>query len=153
MIKQSILRGWMILFCHFCIQISVVWLQHTTMASVSVIRSAFFLAFVRPSRGWIFPLSRNSFTLKRRNTSGELEFELVKNVGSKFPKSGDFTCAGCNTPLYKAMTKFDSGCGWPAFFQVINWLIIITPIIILFIMDSYIHSHFFHSFRRAYLEP
>lgn len=30
------------------------------------------------------------------------------------PKTGTFDCAGCATPLYKAETKFASGCGWPA---------------------------------------
>ena len=24
---------------------------------------------------------------------------------------------GCGTPLYKAETKFDSGCGWPAYYD------------------------------------
>ena len=24
-------------------------------------------------------------------------------------------CRGCGTPLYSAKSKFDSGCGWPAF--------------------------------------
>jgi len=37
----------------------------------------------------------------------------------KFSEEGIYTCAGCGTPLYKSTTKFDSGCGWPAFFDAI----------------------------------
>ncbi|KAJ1414905.1 Mss4-like protein [Ochromonadaceae sp. CCMP2298] len=37
--------------------------------------------------------------------------------GSKYSKEGTYTCVGCGEPLYTAKSKFDSGCGWPAFYE------------------------------------
>ena len=32
-------------------------------------------------------------------------------------RAGSFSCAGCGNPLFKAGTKFESGTGWPSFWQ------------------------------------
>jgi peptide-methionine (R)-S-oxide reductase len=35
-------------------------------------------------------------------------------------RTGTFACAGCATPLFDSATKFDSGTGWPSFYQPID---------------------------------
>jgi peptide-methionine (R)-S-oxide reductase len=32
-------------------------------------------------------------------------------------RAGTFTCAGCALPLFSSSTKYESGTGWPSFFQ------------------------------------
>jgi peptide-methionine (R)-S-oxide reductase len=32
-------------------------------------------------------------------------------------RAGTFTCAGCGQDLFDATTKFESGTGWPSFYQ------------------------------------
>ncbi len=35
-------------------------------------------------------------------------------------RAGTFVCAGCDLPLYSAETKFESGTGWPSFWQPLD---------------------------------
>ena len=35
-------------------------------------------------------------------------------------RDGLYTCGGCGNELFTAGTKFDSGCGWPSFYQSIR---------------------------------
>lgn len=37
----------------------------------------------------------------------------------KEKRAGTFVCAGCALPLYPSRTKFDSGTGWPSFWQAL----------------------------------
>lgn len=39
-------------------------------------------------------------------------------------RSGTFACAGCKLPLFSSKTKFDSGTGWPSFWQPLDHAVI-----------------------------
>lgn len=56
------------------------------------------------------------------------QFKILRLKDTERPNTGEFnkhfeqgvySCAGCQSPLYKSTTKFDSGCGWPAFFEAL----------------------------------
>jgi peptide-methionine (R)-S-oxide reductase len=45
-----------------------------------------------------------------------------------FKEVGTFYCAACGNPLFKSNAKFESGCGWPSFYEPISkTAIIYTP--------------------------
>jgi peptide-methionine (R)-S-oxide reductase len=56
-------------------------------------------------------------------------YDVLRNAGTERPyssplndehRSGTFACAGCAQALFASSTKFDSGTGWPSFYQVLN---------------------------------
>ncbi|KAG7443583.1 peptide methionine sulfoxide reductase msrB [Guyanagaster necrorhizus] len=56
------------------------------------------------------------------------QFRVLRQKGTERPATGEYNhhkeegiygCAACGTPLYKSGTKFNSGCGWPAFYDAI----------------------------------
>ncbi|KAJ1029582.1 hypothetical protein NDA13_002828 [Ustilago tritici] len=65
---------------------------------------------------WRTKLNPEQFRILREKGT---EMAGTGKYNKHYPKDGVYTCAGCDSPLYKATTKFDSGCGWPAFFDAI----------------------------------
>lgn len=52
------------------------------------------------------------------------EEDIIEGKGTEAPFTGEyddfyedgvFICKKCNAPLFSTETKFDAGCGWPAF--------------------------------------
>ena len=61
---------------------------------------------------------------RRRLTKGQ--YWILRQAGTEQPYSsplekehrkGTFLCAGCATRLFSSATKFESGTGWPSFWQ------------------------------------
>jgi peptide-methionine (R)-S-oxide reductase len=59
---------------------------------------------------------------------GPEEFEVARRAGTERPGSGKYAnthadglyhCICCNTVLFDSKTKFESGTGWPSFYQAI----------------------------------
>jgi peptide-methionine (R)-S-oxide reductase len=48
-----------------------------------------------------------------------MQFQVLRLKGTERAGTGVYVCAGCKTPVYTSTTKFDSGCGWPAFYDAI----------------------------------
>jgi peptide-methionine (R)-S-oxide reductase len=49
-----------------------------------------------------------------RNHGTERAFTSPLNAEKR---AGTFVCAGCGQPLFSSDTKYDSGTGWPSFYQ------------------------------------
>jgi peptide-methionine (R)-S-oxide reductase len=56
-------------------------------------------------------------------------YHVLRHEGTERPftsallqehRTGTFTCAGCDLPLYSSKTKFDSGTGWPSFWAALD---------------------------------
>jgi peptide-methionine (R)-S-oxide reductase len=52
--------------------------------------------------------------LREENTEAPFTSALLEEH-----RKGTFNCAGCDLPLFAAETKFDSGTGWPSFYDFI----------------------------------
>ncbi|MGD0980706.1 MAG: peptide-methionine (R)-S-oxide reductase MsrB [Solirubrobacteraceae bacterium] len=62
---------------------------------------------------WRKALTPEQFeVLRRRGTEPAFSGELNANKAS-----GAYQCAGCGAELFRSDTKFDSGTGWPSFWQ------------------------------------
>lgn len=65
---------------------------------------------------WREQLSRDQYhVLREKGTERAFTGALYNNHAD-----GLYHCAACNAPLFKSDTKFESGSGWPSFFDPIT---------------------------------
>ncbi|KAG9413897.1 Peptide methionine sulfoxide reductase B3 [Aphanomyces cochlioides] len=84
-------------------------------------------------------MADNTFNLSEGEWQAKLsaeQFRILRQKGTepkgtgvynKHYEKGVYTCAGCDAPLYTSEQKFDSGCGWPAFFDAVPGAIKALP--------------------------
>ncbi|MGA8172834.1 MAG: peptide-methionine (R)-S-oxide reductase MsrB [Methylocystis sp.] len=74
-----------------------------------------------------FPVTRSETEWRERLSSEE--YRIMREHGTERPGScalnherrpGVFSCVGCDQPLFSSNDKFDSGTGWPSFFDPIE---------------------------------
>jgi peptide-methionine (R)-S-oxide reductase len=65
---------------------------------------------------WRKVLPKDVYNIARQKGTerpGTSEFEHSKEIGTYY-------CAVCGNALFKSDTKFESGCGWPSFYEPIS---------------------------------
>ena len=79
-------------------------------------------------------VSGEGFSLKKSNQEwrellSEARYEVLFEEATERPwssplndekRDGTYVCAACYQPLFESATKFDSGTGWPSFYQPID---------------------------------
>jgi peptide-methionine (R)-S-oxide reductase len=71
-----------------------------------------------------FPIKKTD--AEWRQELNEEQFRVLREKGTERAftgkydihyEDGAYHCAGCGTKLFESGSKYDSGCGWPAFYQ------------------------------------
>ena len=61
-----------------------------------------------------------------RSTLSDAQYAVLRNEDTERPgtspllnekRKGNFHCAGCDLPVYSSETKYESGTGWPSFWD------------------------------------
>lgn len=90
----------------------------------------------------------------------DLEYEVMREEGTERAftsplndekRPGIFACRGCEQPLYSSETKYDSGTGWPSFWEAMPDAVATKPDRKFFMVRTEVHcdrcgSHLGHIF-------
>jgi peptide-methionine (R)-S-oxide reductase len=76
-------------------------------------------------------VAMDTFEIKKsdeewRKLLSPVQFNILREKGTERPFTGEYddlfeegtySCAACGTELFKSKSKYNSGCGWPAFYE------------------------------------
>ena len=100
--------------------------QFVTFGAAGMAAAAFRASF--PALAWAggekFEVTHTDAEWRKRLTA--YQYEVLRKHGTeragtsplnREKRKGIFSCAGCELPLFSSDTKFESGTGWPSFYQ------------------------------------
>lgn len=70
----------------------------------------------KSDKEWLDQLGPQAFKVLRKHDTERAGTSPLNAEKRK----GTFNCAGCGQPLFASETKFESGTGWPSFYQPID---------------------------------
>jgi peptide-methionine (R)-S-oxide reductase len=123
-------------------------------ASATIVGTAWFSHYLI-SRSEVMAISNNEFEVKKteeewRTILTPEQYKVLRKHGTerahtspldKQYDKGTYLCAACDLPLFTSDTKFNSGTGWPSFFQPIEGAIAFTVDKSLFMTRTEVHCH------------
>lgn len=80
-----------------------------------------------PAEARSFPISKTDAQWRKQLT--DAQYAVLRQEATERPysspldkekRAGVFHCAGCNNAVYSSKHKFDSGTGWPSFWQAVD---------------------------------
>jgi peptide-methionine (R)-S-oxide reductase len=94
----------------------------------------------------VFPIQRSDDDWRRALTPQQ--YAVLRGHATERPftshlngekRQGTYGCAGCGQPLFDAATKFESGTGWPSFWQPLSGAIGTSVDRLLFMVRTEVH--------------
>ncbi len=94
---------------------STAWVAMGQLGRTAVAAPSMVEKLTRSEEEWTHMLTKEQFAvLRREGTEAPFTSPLLDEH-----RPGQFVCAGCGLALFTTDQKFDSGTGWPSFFDVI----------------------------------
>ena len=70
---------------------------------------------IKTEAEWKKILTPEQFKIMRQKDT-----EPAFTCGTEIVKNGTYHCAACDLPLFNSETKFESGTGWPSYFNPVS---------------------------------
>jgi peptide-methionine (R)-S-oxide reductase len=101
------------------------------LATAAGLAALFSFRWLRGSEAFAGAEKKGDFEIKKSDAEWKAQltpaqYDVLRKEGTERPYSselnkekrkGIFACAGCDLPLFASETKFESGTGWPSFYQ------------------------------------